>query len=147
MGTWDYSAGLSDELWEFTPKNQNDKNQNITKSWCKINATSEYKPKARVFHAATYDASTGVQGTLYISGGSAKVIGMDDEGGSSFLKLCSMNDVWALDIEKKSWKQLSGNSKPQHQEMECKYSKATMTASRPLLAALVSLLLFCFRDF
>lgn len=92
--TWDYSSGLKNDLWRFNVTNE---------SWTKLaeDGEADGAPSQRAFHAASYAG-----GKLYVHGGNDYFLGNSMRGGTSLMKLCGLDDMWAFDFETSSWTSL-----------------------------------------
>ena len=88
--TWDYTSGLKNDVWMF----------NLTgSSWSLLEPSSgDTRPTARAFHAASYSS-----GMLYVHGGNDYLLGNNERGGTSFMKLCGLDDLWSFDVSTRAW--------------------------------------------
>lgn len=92
--TWDYSAGLNNDLWKFDTS---------LATWSIVtNSTSHpTSPPARAFHAASFNA-----GVLYIHGGNDVMYGNNRRGGSTLMKLCGNGDLWKYTVSTDTWESI-----------------------------------------
>ena len=67
-------------------------------SWSVLEPNSETRPTGRAFHAASYRS-----GRLYVHGGNDYLLGNNERGGTSFMKLCGLDDLWSFEVSSRVW--------------------------------------------
>ena len=68
-------------------------------SWSLLEPSSgDTRPTARAFHAASFRS-----GMLYVHGGNDYLLGNNERGGTSFMKLCGLDDLWSFDVSTRAW--------------------------------------------
>ena len=81
---------IENDVWMF----------NLTgNSWSLLEPSSgDTRPTARAFHAASFRS-----GRLYVHGGNDYLLGNNERGGTSFMKLCGLDDLWSFDVSTRAW--------------------------------------------
>jgi hypothetical protein len=74
-----------------------------TNAWSVLEPISSVVPTSRAFHAASYRS-----GKLYVHGGNDYLLGNNQRGGTSFMKLCGLDDLWSFDVSSKVWDKIHG---------------------------------------